>query len=293
MGARFFDSNGRYTGPCIVIVGPTASGKTSAAISLALRLPEVLGGSKDEISGILKRGGEVISADSRAIYKYMDIGTAKPTVSEMKGVPHFGLDLVEPGERFTAADFKEYAVLKISEIRERGNAPIIAGGTGLYVDALVYDYQFNGESKDLAHGTASGNRNLSKGGTQGLRNEEIAKDRNSILPDFKMFGILWNSEELKKRIYLREKEMYRDELFRETEYLIAKYGWGSQAMKSNIYQFADKYLKGELTLDEAIEQNVYDDYRLAKRQMTWFKRNKSTKWCSYDTVLEEILKIFA
>ena len=83
-----------------MIVGPTASGKTSAAINVALRLSEALGGKKDEILG------EVISADSRAIYKHMDIGTAKPSVSEMEGVPHFGIDLVEPGERFTVADFK-------------------------------------------------------------------------------------------------------------------------------------------------------------------------------------------
>ena len=282
--SKFFE-NGRYIGPIIVIVGPTASGKTKVAIDLALSLPRVL--ERPEAKG------EVISADSRAIYKYIDIGTAKPSSSEQKGVPHFGLDLIEPGENFTVADFKEYVTIKIQEIRERGHIPIIAGGTGLYVDAIVYDYKFNGESKDLYHGTDKANKNLQKGGSEVTRNEEIAKDRTSVSKDFKLFGVLWSSSELKQRIKLREEAMYCPELFKETEFLVGKYGWGSQAMKSNIYEYADKYLKGELSLDEAIEQNVYRDYHLAKRQMTWFKRNKEIKWCKEGDILSEILKIFA
>lgn len=266
--------DGRYIGPVIVIVGPTASGKTGTAIDLALVLPSVLGRSEAL--------GEVISADSRAIYKYMDIGTAKPSISERRDVPHFGLDLVEPGERFTVADFKEYALARIEEIRNRGHVPIIAGGTGLYADAVVYDYQFDDLSKDFSHGTPAGNKEA-----------VLTKDRASVSPEFKIFGILWSSEELRERIELRERQMYCPELFDETKFLVSKYGWDSQAMKSNIYQFSDKYLKGELTLDEAIEQNVYRDFRLAKRQMTWFKRNKEIKWCSKDKILDEILKIFA
>jgi len=273
-GARFFDKKGYYIGPSIVIVGATASGKTSTAVELALRLPRVLG--RPEALG------EVISADSRAIYKYMDIGTAKPSILERKGVPHFGLDLVEPSERFTVADFKEYAVSKISEIRSRGHIPIIAGGTGLYVDALIYDYKFDNLSKDIKHGTPEGNKEA-----------VLTKDRAKVLDEFKVFGISWSAEELRERIELRERQMYCPELFSETKFLIKKYGWGSQAMKSNIYQFVDKYLRGELTLDEAIEQNVYDDWHLAKRQMTWFKRNKEIKWCSKERIEEEILKIFA
>ena len=278
-----FFKNGRYIGPVIVIVGPTASGKTGVAIDLALKLPDIFPESE----------GEIISADSRAIYKYMDIGTAKPSLKEQKGVKHFGLDLVEPGENFTVADFKAYALEKIEEIRNRGHIPIIAGGTGLYVDALVYDYQFDGKSKDFYHGTEKANKNLKKGGSDVTRSEEIAKDRTSVNKDFKLFGILWSSEDLRERIALREKKMYSEELFNETRFLIDKYGWGNQAMKSNIYKYADKYLKGELNLDEAIEQNIYEDYHLAKRQMTWFKRNREIIWCSKAGVLDEILKIFA
>jgi tRNA dimethylallyltransferase len=111
--------------PLIVIVGPTASGKTSLAVQLAK-----------------KYDGEIICADSRTIYKGMDIGTAKPTLAERAVVLHWGLDLVEPGELFSAADFKRYADQKIEEIRNRGHVPFLVGGSGLYVDAVVFDYAF-------------------------------------------------------------------------------------------------------------------------------------------------------
>ena len=250
-----------YNGPVVVIVGPTASGKTGAAISLAKKI-----------------GGEVISADSRAIYKYMDIGTAKPSLEEQDGVPHFGIDLVEPGERFTAADFKEYAVSKIAEIRSCGHVPIVAGGTGLYVDALVYDYQFDGLSKDDKHGTPEGNETAGE-----------YKDRKEMSSEFKVYGIDWSPEEIRERITKRAGLMFCDELYKETRFLVDKYGWDSQAMKSNIYQFADKYLKGEITLDEAINQFILDDYHLAKRQVTWFKRNPEICWCRQPEIVQKIL----
>ena len=108
--------------PLVVIAGPTASGKTELAIRIAKKF-----------------NGEVISADSRAIYRGLDIGTAKPTSEEQQGIPHWGIDIVDPGERFTAANFKVYAQRKISEIRSRGHLPIIAGGTGLYIDSVLYE----------------------------------------------------------------------------------------------------------------------------------------------------------
>ena len=111
--------------PVIVIVGPTGSGKTSVAIEVAKEV-----------------GGEVVAADSRTIYKGMDVGTAKPSLAERGGVPHWGFDLVEPGERFTVADGKKYAEERIEEIRGRGHVPLVVGGTGLYVDALIFNYHF-------------------------------------------------------------------------------------------------------------------------------------------------------
>ena len=115
--------------PLVVIAGPTASGKTALAIELAERF-----------------GGEIICADSRTVYKEMNIGTAKPTAVEQAVVPHWGLDLVRPDEKFTAADFKKYAEQKILEIRQRGHIPFLVGGTGLYVDAVVFDYSFGEEA---------------------------------------------------------------------------------------------------------------------------------------------------
>jgi tRNA dimethylallyltransferase len=196
-------------------------------------------------------------------------------------VPHFGIDLVEPGERFTVADFKEYATAKIEEIRAREHVPIVAGGTGLYVDALVFDYKFDGLSKDTKHGTPEGNESAGE-----------YKDRAQMSKDFIVFGISWEPDELRERIALRMRGMYSEKLYEETRFLVEKYGWDSQAMKSNVYQFVDKYLKGEITLEEAIEQSIYDDWHLAKRQITWFKRNPEIKWFKRDEIEQEIFKIF-
>ncbi len=233
----------------IVIVGPTGSGKTGVSIEIAKKI-----------------GGEIISADSRAIYKGMDIGTAKPLPDEQDGVPHFGIDLVEPGERFTVADWKAYTEQKILEIESRGHIPIIVGGTGLYVDALVYDYSFTENSK------------------------KSCSDRDKICANYNVVGIKWDSAELKERLALRLDKLFTQKLYDETKMLVEKYGWGSQAMKSNIYEFAWKYMQGELSLDEAKQLCLYKDYHLAKRQMTWFKRNENIVWLPLEKVESYVLK---
>ena len=233
----------------IVILGPTASGKTGVSIKIAEQI-----------------GGEVISADSRAIYKYMDIGTAKPTLAEQAGIPHFGFDLVEPGERFTVADWQHYARTKIAEIQARGHIPMVVGGTGLYIDALVFDYDFSAGYK------------------------ESQVDRQQMNNDFILIGIKWTADELRARIAERANNLFNDELYAETKFLVEKYGWGSQAMKSNIYQFAWGYLQGEYDLARAKELFITDDWHLAKRQMTWFKRNKKIIWLPLAEVEPYVLK---
>ncbi len=233
----------------IVILGPTGSGKTGMAVKLAKAID-----------------GEVISADSRAIYKGMDVGTAKPSAAEMEGVPHFGLDLVEPGERFTVADFKAYAEEKIAEIRARGHVPIIAGGTGLYIDALVYDYQFGDERKTAA------------------------PDRDSLCTNYLLIGVKWGTEELRKRLKKRLDVMFDEPLYTETRELVQKYGWGSQAMKSNVYKFVWQYLNGEISLEEAKEKSFYEDWHLAKRQLTWFKRTPEIIWLELEKIYTYVLK---
>lgn len=243
--------------PVIVILGPTGSGKTGVSIKIAKAI-----------------GGEIISADSRAIYKGMDIGTAKPTKEEMDGVPHFGLDLVVPGERFTVADWKEYTEQKITEIRSRGHVPMIVGGTGLYIDALIYDYHFKGPT----------------GQKIGDFEQKSCTDRTEVKGNFLIIGIKWETEVLRERLKKRIDQMFSEDLYKETRELVEEYGWGSGAMKSDIYEYAWKYLNGELSLEEAKEQCFYEDYHLAKRQLTWFKRNENIKWLELEQIYPFVLK---
>ena len=250
----------------IVIVGPTGSGKTGVSLEI---VEELRKGGKD---------AEIISADSRAIYKGMDIGTAKPTRSEQEQVKHWGIDLVEPGERFTVFDWKKYAEEKIEEIFSRGNLPIIVGGTGLYVDALVYGYRFGRiEQKSCSGG-------------EGRDEQILYPDRQEMCSRYKIFGVKVESKILKERLLKRANKLFNQELYNETKRLVEKYDWGSQAMKSNIYQFAWKFMNGEISREEAIKLNMYDDYHLAKRQMTWFKRNENILWLPLDKIKPAVIK---
>ncbi len=267
--------------PLIVIVGPTASGKTGLAVKIAKRYK-----------------GEVVSADSRAIYRGLDIGSAKPSLAERQGVPHWGFDLVEPGERFTAADFKQYANDKITEIRARGNLPIIAGGTGLYVNAMIFDYEFPAEpatgerdkweklSLEELHKYCSKNNiklpenKLNKRYVINtiLRNG-CALNMESHLPkDIVVVGIATESDVLRSRIGLRTEQIFNDGVVDEASVLAEKYGWGSEAMKANVYPLIRQYLSGELSLLETKQLYAIKDWHLAKRQIVWFKRNEHIKW---------------
>lgn len=241
----------------IIILGPTGSGKTGISIKLAKAL-----------------NGEIISADSRAIYKGMDIGTAKPTEEEMEGIPHHGLDLVEPGERFTVADWKAYAEDKIKGIKSRGKVPIVVGGTGLYIDALIYDYHFKGPT----------------GKKIGDFEQKSCSDRTEVKGDYLIIGIKWDSEELRARLRQRIDQMFCDDLYNETKNLVQKYGWDSQAMKSDIYEYAWQFLEGNLSLGDAKEMCFYEDWHLAKRQLTWFKRNHNIIWLKLEKIYPFVLK---
>lgn len=241
----------------IIILGPTGSGKTGVSIEIAKAL-----------------GGEIISADSRAVYKGMDIGTAKPSQEEQAGIPHFGLDLVEPGERFTVADWKTYAEAKIAEIKARGHIPIIVGGTGLYIDALIYDYQFKGPTGEKI----------------GDFEQKSCSDRKEVKGNFLIIGVKTERDILRERLKLRIDKMFDQPLYNETKKLVQTYGWGSGAMTSNIYEYVWKYLSGELTLEEAKEQCFYEDWHLAKRQETWFKRNPEIIWCELEKIYPFVLK---
>lgn len=280
MGAEFVMSL-----PLVVIVGPTASGKTSLAIKLAEQY-----------------GGEIICADSRTIYKDMDIGTAKPTKRERERVPHWGLDIVTPDERYSVADFKQYTEQKIEEIRSRGHIPFLVGGTGLYVDAVVFDYQFGGPANEGLR------RELDQ-----LTIEQLHKycEKNNIkLPENKLnkryviraieqgdqpahraqkpradctvVGIATDRDVLRTRILQRAEQIFQDGVVDEATMLGKKYGWNSPAMSGNIYPLIHTYLKGELSFIDLKEKNTTADWRLAKRQLTWLRRNPYITWLSLD-----------
>ncbi|MBR3324096.1 tRNA dimethylallyltransferase [Candidatus Saccharibacteria bacterium] len=243
----------------LILLGPTGSGKTGVSIKLAKKL-----------------NGEIISADSRAIYKGMDIGTAKPSKEEQSGIPHYGLDLVNPGERFTVADWKKYAKAKIQDIKARGKLPIVVGGTGLYIDALVYDYHFKGPT----------------GHKIGDIEQKSCSDRTEIKGDYNIIGIKWETEKLRQRLKKRIDQMFSPELYDEVKKLVQAYGWGSQAMKSDIYEYAYKYLEGELSLEEAKTKCFYEDWHLAKRQMTWFKRNPKITWLELEKIPDFVIELY-
>lgn len=267
----------------IVILGPTASGKTGISIELGKAISGAF--TERSLSGCglpsghspketLRKdalespyqGAEIVSADSRAIYRGMELGTAAPSLEEQAGIPHWGIGIVDPGERFTVADWKEYAEEKIREIRERGSLPMVVGGTGLYIDALIYDYKFGEHEK----------------------NSQC--DRAEMCSQFLTIGVKTDAEVLRERITERADKLFVQELFEETRNLVERYGWGSQAMKSNIYQFAWGYLQGEYSLEKAKELFIYDDWHLAKRQMTWFKRNKNIIWLPLEEIRGFVLK---
>ena len=245
--SSFWEENGGRT---LVIVGPTGSGKTGLAIEAAEML-----------------GGEVISADSRAIYKGMDIGTAKPTKEEMRGIVHWGIDLVGPSERFTVFDFQKYAKAKEEDIRGRGKLPIVAGGTGLYVDALVYDYKFSNVVK----------KNCS--------------DRREMCSKYVIIGISWSYGELRDRLIKRANNFFAQDIVGETKRVMEMYQWGSQALKSNIYEIVWRMINGEINEDEAKRLFFLEDWHLARRQMTWFRRNKNIVWLRLDDCREYLYNL--
>lgn len=269
--------------PLIVITGPTASGKTSLAIDLAE-----------------KYNGEIICADSRTIYKGMDIGTAKPTLEERRSVVHWGLDLVEPGEAFSAADFKTYANEKIADIRGRNKVPFLVGGTGLYIDAVIFDYQFgataNTELRDklmqltieqlheycLAHNIQLPENKLNKRYViRAIEQGKVNRKRNRmIIDDAHVVAIATERDVLRTRIQERTEQFFDNGVVEEATKLGKKYGWANEAMTGNIYPLVRQYLKKEINLEEMKDKFTTLDWRLAKRQMTWLRRNPEVKWLS-------------
>ncbi len=281
----------------IVICGPTASGKTSLSIELAKNI-----------------NGEIISCDSMQIYKDMNIGTAKPTKEEMQGVPHYMLDFVSPEQRYSVADYKKEAEEAIQTILSHGNVPIIVGGTGLYVNSLIYNITYPSLKIDLNYRNEL-EEEIKKQGLQylyeqakkidskamevitkndkkrimrvleiyhqtGKTKTELEKESrlNPPLYDYIVFGIDMERDILYERINKRVDEMLNIGLIQEVENLIQKYNNFPTAMQGLGYKEVIQYLNGSYTKEEMIEKLKMETRRYAKRQLTWFRKNKEIKW---------------
>ena len=296
----------------IVICGPTASGKTALSIELAKRI-----------------NGEIISSDSMQIYKDMDIGTAKPTQEEMQGIHHYLIDNVEPNQRYSVADFKKDAENAIEEILSKGKTPIVVGGTGLYIDSLIYGIEYQDIKLDEKYRKELEER-VEKEGIKTLYNEakkideqaiqkispndkkrilrileiyhatgknktqqEIESRKNGVKYDYEVYALNMEREKLYERINKRVDIMIEQGLIEEVENLLKKYTEFPTAMQGLGYKEVVEYLQNKCTKQEMIEKIKMETRRYAKRQLTWFRKNKQTIWLDatkgIDNV-DEILK---
>lgn len=273
----------------LVIVGPTASGKTDLAIRLAKKL-----------------GGEIVSADSRLLYKGMNIGTAKPSLKERRGIPHHLIDVVPPSKTLTLSDYQRKAVRAVRGILRRKRLPILAGGTGLYVQAVVDNLEIPRVPPDprfrarLQKWTAGrilkslrkadpvyaerigpnpryAIRALEVMRAAGKTMTELQK-RGEPLFDACFVGLEPPKGELERRIRLRVGRMIREGLIEETRRLLRRYDPASPAMSGIGYREIGAYLRGEIGLKEASERIETRTRQYAKRQMTWFKRDGRIQW---------------
>ncbi len=279
--------------PLIVIVGETASGKSALAVALAKHL-----------------GGEIICADSRTVYTGMDIGTAKPAAGDRRAVPHHGLDLVTPDMRYSAADFKQYAVKKIDEIAERGSLPILVGGTGLYIDGVLYNFEFRAPAdpefrKQLE--TLQVDELQARLQTLGIALPNNAQNRRHLIRSLEtngeisrkstlrantlIFGIQSDREILHARITARVEAMISAGFIEEAESLGIEYGWDAPGLQAPGYRAFRGYVQASDQLETAKSQFVRNDLNLAKRQRTWFKRNKSIHWLMTEDKWREAVDI--
>ena len=284
--------------PLVILTGPTAVGKTKLSIELAKQI-----------------NGEIISADSMQVYRRMNIGTAKITETEKEGIPHHLIDILEPWEDFNVVAFQTYAKQAVKEIRERGKIPIVAGGTGFYIQALLYgiDFTENESNTELrnrleAESEKDGGISLHQylmqidpaaaraihpnnrkrviravefyeltGQRISEHNEE--QKQNESVYNSAYFVLTMNREDLYRRIDLRVDQMLQEGLVAEVRALLAE---GCRAdmisMQGLGYKEIIRYLNNELSLEEAVYILKRDTRHFAKRQLTWFRREREVIW---------------
>ncbi|MEH7118260.1 tRNA (adenosine(37)-N6)-dimethylallyltransferase MiaA [Neobacillus vireti] len=293
----------------LVIIGPTAVGKTNLSIEMAKRY-----------------NGEIISGDSMQIYRGMDIGTAKITTEEMQGIPHHLIDIKEPEENFSVAEFQQLVRAKINEIAGRGKLPIIVGGTGLYIQSVIYDYQFSDVPGDEVFRMELEER-AKQIGNEALYTELQAVDPESaeqihpnnvrrviraleifhltgktmqdyqskqqpdLLYDTALIGLTMDREMLYERINLRVDIMIEQGLLDEVKSLYQKGLREYQSIQAIGYKEIYDYLDGNVTWDTAVSQLKQNSRRYAKRQLTWFRNKMDVQWFDMTNVNDFAKKI--
>ena len=278
----------------VVIVGETASGKSALALMLAVRY-----------------NGEIIAADSRTVYRGMDIGTAKPSSDEQAHVPHHLLNIVKPDEVYNVSVFQEQANEAIKDIHNRGKLPILVGGTGLYTDSVLYGFSFRTPvdsikraeieqlstesmqsyllSHDIKMPLNSQNRRhliraIETEGQQPLKNE--------LRPQSLVIGLTVPKETLDTRISGRVEAMFTHGLEAEVCKLADKYGWENEAMSAVGYREWKDYFAGIQTLEQTKQLIITHTRQYAKRQRTWFKRSTHINWVSTPAAAQQIVMDF-
>ena len=272
----------------VAIVGPTASGKTDLSIQKAKELD-----------------GEILSVDSRQVYKGMDIGTAKVTKEEMQGVPHYGLDFVKPNTNYDVVKFQKYARRVIADMHKRGKLPILVGGTGFWMDAVIYDMEFpEGNDPKLRKQLEDKTTEQlfvelqkldpdrasiidGKNKRRLIRALEIVKTTGKPVPlakrqsqyDVQWIGIDMPKDRLERRIRKRFMQWMDQGLVKEIEQL-HKNGVPYKRMRELglCYRYGADLLQKKINLTEFMDLSIISIVQYAKRQMTWFKRNKNITW---------------
>ena len=290
----------------IVICGPTASGKTALSIELAKKI-----------------NGEIVSCDSMQIYKDMDIGTAKPTVEEMQGIKHYLIGYVSPEKRYSVADYKIDAKKAIKEIIKKGKMPIVVGGTGLYLDSLIYEIEYQDIKLDEQYRNKL-EEEVEKQGLEKLyekakqidpkaiekispndkkrilrileiyhatgktkTEQEIESRKKEVEYDYKVYALNWDRQKLYNRINKRVDMMIEQGLVEEVKQILDKYDNFPTAMQGLGYKEVVEYLNGNLTKEEMIEKIKIETRRYAKRQLTWFRKNKQTIWLNAEDMIQD------
>lgn len=297
----------------IALVGPTASGKTSLAVKLAKNI-----------------NGEIISADSRLVYKDFNIGTAKPTTEEKQSIPHYLIDIADPKDDFTVSIYKKQAENAIKDILQKGKIPIITGGTGFYVKALLEgldipkvtpDEEFRKEMAIFAekNGREALHKKLAEVDPESaqkfhpndrfrvIRALEVHKSlgvpmskAQKMVTPYEVLYIGLNSEDreyLYDRVNKRVDIMIKEGLIEEVQNLINKYGKTVSLMKTLGYKEISEYLDEKLTLEESSELLKKNTRNFAKRQLTWFRANKEMSWfyidqMSENEIIQEIIRLY-